>query len=104
MGVGVDIINLNRLDLNNDKFIHFVLSPLEIEIFNKRKDKREYLGSRWASKEAFIKAKNDRNIDFKNIVILNEDSGKPYIMYNGEKYKNISISHEKEYAISVVVI
>lgn len=106
MHVGIDICELNRIDLTNNRFIHFVLSDEEYDIFLSRKDQLAYLGGRWAVKEAFIKAlrTNNKNISFKEIVVLNDDNGAPYIVFDSKIYENVSISHERNYAVGIVIL
>lgn len=103
LGIGVDICDLKRLDINNELFIKKILTNKEIEFFySKKTDKQklEFLGGRFAGKEALIKATN-KKVSFQDITILNNISGQPTINYPGAK---ISISHENEYAIAFVII
>ena len=45
------------------------------------------------------------SIDFKELEILNEENGKPYMLYKGSKINGeVSLSHVKEYAIANVLI
>lgn len=105
-GIGVDIVDLRRLDIDNQHFIERVLSPQEQCVFNKlvsSKRKREYLGGRFAGKEAYLKAKHQGigSIDMREITILNDDFGCPFL---NDEQAQISISHENNYAIAFVVI
>ena len=70
------------------------------------------LAGKWAAKEAFIKA---IGVGWKwplnHLEILNEPSGKPYISFNsqvGNVFEGldiaVSISHDNEYATSVVFV
>lgn len=102
-GIGVDICDLKRLNISSESFIKKVLTKEEIDVFyNKKTDKQklEYLGGRFAGKEALIKATN-KKVSFQDITILNDESGQPIINYPNTK---ISISHENEYAIAFVII
>lgn len=59
MGIGVDIVDLNRIDLDNIHFIERILSVKEYHVFKRLKSKQrqlEYLGGRFAGKEAYLKA------------------------------------------------
>ncbi len=104
-GIGVDLVDLNRLDLENETFIKHVLSEKEYACFSKMNGlrKREYLGGRFAAKEAYLKANGLGlgGMRFNEIEVLNSESGAPYL--NDPKAK-ISISHEKDYVIAFVVI
>ena len=58
-GIGCDIVDLNRLNDRLDEFACKILTSKEFEIYcNKKTDKqkREFLGGRFAGKEAFFKA------------------------------------------------
>ena len=105
MAVGVDLCKISRISLD-ERFIDFVLSDKEKEVMNKRVKKEEYLASRFAAKEAFLKAnhKGLGEIKMNEIEVLNYENGAPYIVYNNIVYENVSISHEDEYAIAVVII
>lgn len=106
MSVGIDIVQLNRLSLE-EKFIQKVLSKKEIEFLNQRKDKLAFLAGRWAIKEAFIKAfKKDKLsiLDLNKIEVFNDENGSPFIIFHQTKYENISISHEKQFAVGIVII
>ncbi len=106
MKIGVDIVDLERLDISNTHFVERILSPLEQDVFYKLKTeqrKKEFLGGRFAGKEAYLKAMQTGigGIDFHDISILNHENGSPYLVdLKGE----ISLSHEKKYAIAFVVI
>lgn len=100
--VGIDIVHLVRLNLDN-AFIKLVLTDDEINIFNDIKTeerKREYLGGRFAAKEAIFKATQDRN--YLAYIILNDEVNRPYVKDHEEIA--ISISHDGEYAIAIAII
>ncbi|WP_044600298.1 holo-ACP synthase [Candidatus Stoquefichus massiliensis] len=105
-GIGVDIIDLDRLDIENLHFVERILSVNEYQLFCQMKSKQrrlEFLGGRFAGKEAYLKAnhKGLGGIDFHDIEILNDKDGSPYL---NDKHALISISHEKKYAIAFVVV
>lgn len=105
-GIGVDIVDLQRLDIDNLYFVQKILTPQEFKIFEQissQQRKREFLGGRFASKEAYLKAHHVGlgAISFQNIEILNDENGRPYLH---DPKAHISISHEKEYAVAFVVL
>lgn len=105
-GIGVDIVDLRRLDIENQHFIERVLSISERKVFHQlgsAKRKREYLGGRFAGKEAYLKAKHQGigSIDLRDISILNDEDGCPFL---NDENAQISISHENDYVIAFVVI
>lgn len=106
MEIGVDIIDLRRLKIDDEHFIKRILTVNEKAIFDRKKteqQKREFLGGRFAAKEALSKAMGTGigKIGFHDIEVLNDDLGKPYLNIKNAK---ISISHEKDYAVAFVMI
>lgn len=105
-GIGVDIVDLERLDINNLHFVQKILAPQEYTAFcqmSSHKRKLEYLGGRFAGKEAYMKAyhKGLGHFHFHDIIILNHDDGSPYL---NDEHAYISISHEDKYAIAFVLV
>ena len=106
MRIGVDIVDLDRLNVDHDHFVKRILTEKEYEIFNSFthiQRKKEYLGGRFAAKEAYMKAmqKGIGQISFHDIEVLNREDGSPYL---NDENAHISISHEKKYAVAFVVI
>ena len=123
MWCGVDIVAVDRIKkaLNGDKGLRFkekVFTLTEIEYCeNKSKGKHERYAARFAAKEAFSKALGrgfDASVHIKEIEVINDQTGKPRIEVHGQtkdvflglgcKNIEISISHEKEYAVAFVLI
>lgn len=105
MEIGVDIVDLRRFDLDNTHFIQRVLTVKEYEVYLNLKNlkrQREYLGGRFAGKEAYMKACHQGlgGLSFHDIEILNDKDGVPYL---NDEYAKISISHENDYAIAFVI-
>ncbi|WP_285945272.1 holo-ACP synthase, partial [Thomasclavelia cocleata] len=101
-----DIVDLSRLDINNDSLALKILTAKEFEIYKKKKtfkQKKEFLGGRFAGKEAFFKAVGiEKGLNsFQDIEILNDINGKPYLNYSKSF---ISLAHENNYAIAYVII
>ena len=95
-GIGTDIVKLSRIKLSNLSF----LAPEEIAIFKtlSQSQKIQFLGGRWAAKEAIFKAWKNCPKNFKKLVILNNDQGLPYLKDNPNIL--LSISHEVDYAVA----
>ena len=127
IGIGTDILNLERfkktLDKFDQKFIDRIYGKKEILILqNKLKVSTNYLGKRFSAKEATWKALSPIRGDglvFREIEILNDTNGKPYIFFSGKtkeyinkkeknlkaKLKfNISLSDDNPFVITFVVI
>ena len=125
-GIGTDLINSERVEklLNKfgDKFLFKIFSNKEINNSKVSYNKALYFSKRFAGKEAFWKAispNRDKTLHFKEIEILSNKNGKPYInligmtknnISNLEKSLNckfnfhISISDEKPNAVAFVII
>lgn len=104
--VGIDIVDVQRIDeitkRFGDRFLNRVFTIKEREYAQKRIRAQESLAGRFAAKEAFMKAYGT-TVGFKEIEIL-EQGGRPYIVCRGKTYEDVSISHERAYAVAVVVI
>ena len=121
-GIGTDIIRVNRLkkSLKKKPFLSRVFSEEEIIKCKRQKKNLNCFAKRFAAKEAFSKAFGtgiSKGINFNEIIVLNEKSGKPYIkLINKTKkivekklkkklYKiSLSIADEKDYAVAFVTI
>ena len=122
LGIGVDIIKNNRIkkSIRNKNFLSRLFTLMEIQNSKNIKDKVSYYAKKFAAKEAFSKALGTGfrgGLNFKDIEILNDNLGKPYIKFNKKlkklilknlKVKNfdifLSISDEKYYSIAFTII
>ena len=122
LGIGVDIINNNRIRalINKKKFVNRIFGKNELKISKSINNKTSYFSKRFAAKEALVKSIGTgfrNNINFKDIEILNDKIGKPYfnkskkidnIIYKKFKVKNynlfLSISDEKNYSIAFTIL
>ena len=98
--IGVDITDLTRIRLDSS-FVRHVLTEREMEEYAQRKSEKrkiEYVGGRFAAKEAIFKATGAA--DFLAWSVLNGPDGKPYILNHPEL--EISISHDANLAIAAV--
>ena len=123
-GIGTDIVNIKRLQKslkkNGNKFKNKVFTQDEITYCESKKNSSAYYAKRFAAKEAFVKALGTgfrKNITFKNIVISNNNYGKPTINIKGpvnsylkrkiknKKYKiYLSLSDDLPWAQATVII
>ena len=105
MKVGIDIVNNNRLQSKiNNSFLNLILSNRELEEYWSRNNKIQYLAGRIAAKEAVIKClKNESITEMKEIVLLNNSNGDPFVNYKGYEI-DVSISHEVDYTIAIAII
>ena len=107
-GIGVDIVNINRfknLDYeDNKKFYQKIFLESEIEYCLKFKNSEQHFAGKFALKEA-IKKSLTEPIEFLEIMTGHKNS-KPTVTLKIQNNYNffVSISHEKDYAIAMVII
>ena len=116
---GTDIIEIERIknSIENlgEKFVNKIFTKNEIEYCNSHKNvKYQHYAARFAAKEAVFKAispllKDKYEIGWKNIEVLNDSNGRPYIKFIDFSFErleqiDVSISHCKEYAVANVII
>ena len=105
---GIDLVYLPRFEslLDDPAFVQRVFSSTEI-----KDDRVEHLAGLFAVKEAFFKATQVKIKQWREIEVLNDDRGKPYIgsfqrLPVGFEIQSmdVSISHDEEYVIGSVVL
>lgn len=116
---GTDIIEIERIkesiEKTGKKFCEKIYSQQEIEYCESRKNQKyQHYAARFAAKEAIFKAISERienkfEIDWKEIEILNNEEGRPYVDISRLKLNkiqniDISLSHCKEYAVATAVV
>jgi|FLOH01.1.fsa_nt_gi holo-[acyl-carrier protein] synthase len=109
-GIGTDIVATKRIkDLLNrlgQKFKQKIYTQSEMEYCDQRASSFLHYSGRFAAKEAIAKAMYQAGVDavipFNKIEIMNDPQGRPHVSIQG--YENftcdVSISHEKDYAIA----
>ena len=112
--IGTDIINTLRikklLSENGNNFLNKIFTKQEIIYCNSNSEPYIHLSGKYAAKEAVKKALLSRNIvesiSLKDIQILNNSDKSPYVKVNSvdDLNYNISISHDKDYAIAFALI
>tara|TARA_B100000989_G_scaffold277417_1_gene238367 strand:- start:488 stop:871 length:384 start_codon:yes stop_codon:yes gene_type:complete len=121
-GIGTDIVSIKRIksSLKNKNFIKRIFTHQEVLKCKKAVNQHNCYAKRFAAKEAFSKALGtgiSNGINFNEITVLNNKSGKPYINFKGETKKKIkkifkqkktkislSLSDERDYAVAFVTI
>ena len=125
LGLGCDMLEVGRLEgllrKGRDVFIKRVLTPGEIDEYERRSDKSAirgtlFVATRYCAKEAFSKAMGTgvgAQFSFQDLSVLNSDSGAPVLVYS-ERLENwlqsrraqakISISDEQNYVMSTVIL
>ncbi len=119
-GIGLDIIEVARVGrlIEKDKgFKERIYTQREIDYCEAKKNKAQNYAARFAAKEAFMKALGTGwrgGLAFNHIEVVNNELGKPEIVLHGQAKLlvekegitniNISISHVKDFASSIVTI
>lgn len=126
LGVGNDIVSVSRVKSaavnSTGKIFSRILSSSELDACkNFESDKRIFfLAKRYAAKESFAKSIGlgiGRGLNFNDIVIKNDDKGKPYVFksddlinlitnhFGCEEFSiHLSISDERDYASAFCII
>ncbi|MBA4417945.1 MAG: holo-[acyl-carrier-protein] synthase [Syntrophus sp. (in: bacteria)] len=104
--IGIDIVDVSRIaravETYGERFLTKVFTDEEIRYVEGKKGAYQSLAGRFAAKEAFMKALG-RPLSWREIEV-SEIKGRPFILFHGQRYEGVSISHEKAYAVSVVMI
>jgi holo-[acyl-carrier protein] synthase len=115
-GIGVDLVSVSRFLNVPEKLLKIMLGYKEIEEYDNHNNKTQYLASRLAGKEAFLKALGRGIAPIANlemVQVLNDQTGRPHITLNGwlwdHAHQNhlhplISISNERDSVLAYVVI
>ena len=107
-GIGVDIVRCSRMEGKEPRFYERFLSAEEL----RHEVTAEYAASRFAAKEAFSKALGTgiRGFSMKEVSVVCDDLGRPSFRLEGNAEAlarglafHLSISHEREYAVAMVV-
>ena len=119
---GIDIVEVDRIRKNIEKFggkfLNRIFTQKEINYCEgKNVQKFQSYAGRFAAKEAIFKAVsvgvyNKFDVEWKNIEILNDKNGRPFVNLNGklgelvgEKCEiDVSISHISETAVASAVV
>jgi holo-[acyl-carrier protein] synthase len=102
--IGTDITDISRYQ-DWEKIAARILSEEEKAELGQRplSRKAEYVASRFAGKEAFLKACRKLDLKMSEISITDDPQGRPHLTYRGREAGEISLSHDK-FALAFVVL
>ena len=119
-GIGTDILKIDRLKASyartQGRLAERILGAEEIKVFHARLARNEsrgmaYLATRFAAKEALTKALNLKTLNWRELEVLNEESGKPYFAFHGDmanflkgKTVHLTLSHDAGIASAMVIV
>lgn len=120
IGIGTDICDITRIERTiqrQDRFVERVLTQQELVQFKQRKRPAAFVASRFAAKEAGLKALGTglaNGIRWQDIEITHLDSGQPILSFSGKALEiaqqkgvssiHLSITDEQSYAVAFVVL
>jgi holo-[acyl-carrier protein] synthase len=119
IGVGIDIAELDRiassLDRFGEKFCARILTQTELSLVPA--NAVPYLASRFAAKEAAVKALGTGfrgGITFRDVEVVSDALGKPSVVFHGAALQrakdlrvagaHLSLSHGRDSAVAVVIL
>jgi holo-[acyl-carrier protein] synthase len=102
-GIGIDLAKISRFENKDQKFVKKILTEAELKQYSELEDERktEYLAGRFAAKEAYYKAMKNNKIGYHDVEIIDDYFSGPQI---SDKSVQISISHDGEYVVVVVIV
>ncbi len=104
--IGIDIVEVERIrrlrQEYGQKFLRKVFTEDEVRYASMKRRADESFAGRFAAKEAFMKACG-RRLPWTRIEVRSGERGRPFILFDGARF-DVSISHERAYAVSAVII
>lgn len=116
LGIGIDIENISRFEKlklsRENKFLNKIFTASELDYCFSKKNVASSLATKYAGKEAVIKAfslvDNAAGLSYKEIEVTNDSSGAPRVKLvwdKGKKYQIlISLSNEMDKTVGVAIL
>jgi len=119
VGVGIDIIEIERIKKSiekfNELFLNKIFTQIELEYCLSKKNKYQHFAARFAAKEAIAKAIAtgwSEGFKWKDIEIYNEKNGQPRVKLLGNLKKfldegkelKITMSHSEHYVTCFAIL
>jgi holo-[acyl-carrier protein] synthase len=121
LGVGIDIIEVARIQASHEKFgerfLNRILLPNEIAYCLSHKIPGPFLAARFAAKEAISKAFGTgigAQLAWQDMEVARRESGEPYVILHGKgeallqarqgRVVLISLSHTQQHATAVAIL
>ena len=118
-GVGIDIIEIDRIQKSierfGERFLKKIFTEIEIEYASSKGSPYQHYAVRFAAKEAIAKSlstSDNEGFHWKDIEIYNENNGRPKVNLYGkvksilgdDKHLKISLSHSDNLATCVAIV
>jgi holo-[acyl-carrier protein] synthase len=121
LGIGIDIIEVARVQASyekfGDRFLNRILHPIEIAYCLSHNKPAPFLAARFAAKEAISKAFGTgmgAQLGWQDMEVGRRESGEPFVIFHEAGHKLlkerharavlISVSHTQNYAAAVAVL
>jgi holo-[acyl-carrier protein] synthase len=119
VGIGIDITEVGKIAESGQRetYLRKVFTPAEIADCQQAKNAAQRFAGKFAIKEAFMKAIGAgirQGVWFRDIEVLNEDTGKPHVVASNKAAEHlrtlhvtaiwVSLSHTAEVAVGVVIL
>ena len=121
LGVGIDIIEVGRIEASHQKFgerfLNRILHPNEINYCLSHRSPGPFLAARFAAKEAISKAFGTgigSQLAWQDMEVGRKESGEPFVILHGNGQKllqsrggrtvHLSLSHTAAHAAAVAVL
>ncbi len=112
---GIDMVYVKRIEKlkNETNFLKKVFTINELEYIQSKNSNIQTIAGLFASKEAFLKAfkKGINDYDLKDIEISHDQNNAPFIILHNKALNeckfnslSLSISHDGDYAIAIVLV
>ena len=108
LGIGIDVVDIDRFAKSLER-----TPTMLTRLFTDTESKLSIgsIAARFAAKEALTKALNIKTLNWREIEIANEDSGKPYFIFHGKvadnlfgKTVHLTLSHDAGIASAMVIV
>lgn len=121
LGVGIDIIEVARIQASHERFgerfLNRILHPAEIAYCLSHKSPAPFLAARFAAKEAISKAFGTgigAQLSWHDMEVGRKESGEPFVILHsggrellklrGARAVLVSLSHTQNYAAAVAIL
>ena len=120
VGTGTDVVSIPQVrrlkDKYGNKFLNRVFTPSEKKYCRQYSKQSQHFAARFAAKEATAKALGvgfGRALDWKDIVVYQDELGKPLVRFRNEVAKkikdngykcHISLAHNRDMASAISIL
>ncbi|MDO8527804.1 MAG: holo-ACP synthase [Deltaproteobacteria bacterium] len=120
LGLGVDLVDVRRMEAIifrwQERFLRRIFTEREIHYCNNKKNPAQRFATRFAAKEAFIKAmypKGVEGVSMQEIEVGEKENRPVFVLYgkvkefcetSGVKKIHVMLSHDGDYGIANVIL